>query len=303
MLGSKSQWARHSTYLPLTLTSHLGWSPHCAAAAAAAIELEGFTHCLAVPVIPTWTLNIRVWTVEEFNLNFGGCWSAWVQLKLHLITWVSYPLHTIAFITSLTKNYIPLHILHHLTHNYMHYICYMLLDVSHLITYDYMSYMILHTLTCHTITSNYMSYIQLHVITYKYMHYMELHDVTCFTSHLDYWYHMKLYVNIWFHILTYDFIVSIYDIIYYIIYIWKFGHKSVFLTNCFFFAFYSVCKTKQTDHCMNASGDSMNGCCTFDFDLELKKRSSLATSLDKNSYTFHWIPINEQIPMFFPLLT
>ena len=29
----------------------------------------------------------------------------------------------------------------------------------------------------------------------------------------------------------------------------------------FFFVFYSVCKTKQTDHCMNALGDSMNGCC------------------------------------------
>ena len=29
---------------------------------------------------------------------------------------------------------------------------------------------------------------------------------------------------------------------------------------------------------------------TFDFDLELKKRSSLATILDKNSYTFDWIP-------------
>ena len=29
----------------------------------------------------------------------------------------------------------------------------------------------------------------------------------------------------------------------------------------FFFVFYSVCKTKQTDHCMNAIGDSMNGCC------------------------------------------
>ena len=29
---------------------------------------------------------------------------------------------------------------------------------------------------------------------------------------------------------------------------------------------------------------------TFDFDLELKKRSSLATILDKNSYTFYWIP-------------
>ena len=27
----------------------------------------------------------------------------------------------------------------------------------------------------------------------------------------------------------------------------------------FFFVFYSVCKTKQTDHCMNAIGDSMNG--------------------------------------------
>ena len=29
---------------------------------------------------------------------------------------------------------------------------------------------------------------------------------------------------------------------------------------------------------------------TFDFDLELKKRSSVATILDKNSYTFNWIP-------------
>ena len=29
---------------------------------------------------------------------------------------------------------------------------------------------------------------------------------------------------------------------------------------------------------------------TFDFDLELKKRSSLATILDKNSYTSNWIP-------------
>ena len=29
---------------------------------------------------------------------------------------------------------------------------------------------------------------------------------------------------------------------------------------------------------------------TFDFDLELKKRSFLATILDKNSYTFNWIP-------------
>ena len=29
----------------------------------------------------------------------------------------------------------------------------------------------------------------------------------------------------------------------------------------------------------------------FDFDLELKKRSSLATILGKNSYTFDWIPI------------
>ena len=29
----------------------------------------------------------------------------------------------------------------------------------------------------------------------------------------------------------------------------------------------------------------------FDFDLELKERSSLATILDKNSYTFNWIPL------------
>ena len=29
----------------------------------------------------------------------------------------------------------------------------------------------------------------------------------------------------------------------------------------FFFVFYSVFKTKKTDHCMNASSDSMNGCC------------------------------------------
>ena len=29
---------------------------------------------------------------------------------------------------------------------------------------------------------------------------------------------------------------------------------------------------------------------TFDFDLELKKRSFLATILDKNSYTFNSIP-------------
>ena len=29
---------------------------------------------------------------------------------------------------------------------------------------------------------------------------------------------------------------------------------------------------------------------TFDFDLELKKRSSSATILDKNSCTFNWIP-------------
>ena len=30
---------------------------------------------------------------------------------------------------------------------------------------------------------------------------------------------------------------------------------------------------------------------TFDFDLESKKRSSLETILDKNSYTFNWIPL------------
>ena len=30
---------------------------------------------------------------------------------------------------------------------------------------------------------------------------------------------------------------------------------------CFFFVFYSVCKNKQTGHCMNATGDSKNGCC------------------------------------------
>ena len=29
---------------------------------------------------------------------------------------------------------------------------------------------------------------------------------------------------------------------------------------------------------------------TFDFYLELKKTSSVATILDKNSYTFKWIP-------------
>ena len=29
---------------------------------------------------------------------------------------------------------------------------------------------------------------------------------------------------------------------------------------------------------------------SFDFDLELKKRSSVATISDKNSYTFNWIP-------------
>ena len=33
---------------------------------------------------------------------------------------------------------------------------------------------------------------------------------------------------------------------------------------------------------------------TFDFDLELKKRSPLATILDKNSYTFDWIPKKTQ---------
>ena len=61
----------------------------------------------------------------------------------------------------------------------------------------------------------------------------------------------------------------------------------------FFIVFYSVCKTKQTDHCMNAIGDSMNGCAegTFDFDLELKKRSSLGTILDNNHYTLNWIPV------------
>ena len=30
---------------------------------------------------------------------------------------------------------------------------------------------------------------------------------------------------------------------------------------------------------------------TFYFDLILKKRSSLATILDQNSFTFNWIPI------------
>ena len=30
--------------------------------------------------------------------------------------------------------------------------------------------------------------------------------------------------------------------------------------------------------------------CKFNFDLELKKRSSVATILDQNSYTFNWIP-------------
>ena len=34
---------------------------------------------------------------------------------------------------------------------------------------------------------------------------------------------------------------------------------------------------------------------TFDFDLELKKRSSVATILGKNSYTFNWIPM-ESLP-------
>ena len=29
----------------------------------------------------------------------------------------------------------------------------------------------------------------------------------------------------------------------------------------FLFDFYSVCKTKQTDVCMNVIGDSMNVCC------------------------------------------
>ena len=29
---------------------------------------------------------------------------------------------------------------------------------------------------------------------------------------------------------------------------------------------------------------------TFDFDLKLKKRSFIETILDKNSYTFNWIP-------------
>ena len=32
----------------------------------------------------------------------------------------------------------------------------------------------------------------------------------------------------------------------------------------------------------------------FDFDLKSKKRSSLATIVDKNSYTVHWIPIVSQ---------
>ena len=55
----------------------------------------------------------------------------------------------------------------------------------------------------------------------------------------------------------------------------------------FFFVFYSVRKTKQKDHCMNAIGDSRMGAAegTFDFDLELKKISSLATILDRNSNT------------------
>ena len=29
----------------------------------------------------------------------------------------------------------------------------------------------------------------------------------------------------------------------------------------FFIVLYSACKPKLTDHCMNALGDSMNGCC------------------------------------------
>ena len=50
----------------------------------------------------------------------------------------------------------------------------------------------LHTLTAlQSITSNYMSYIQLHVITCKYMHYMVLHDFTWFT-----WNYKKLHVSL-----------------------------------------------------------------------------------------------------------
>ena len=41
---------------------------------------------------------------------------------------------------------------------------------------------------------------------------------------------------------------------------------------------------------------------TFDFDLELKKRSSLVTILDKNSYTFNWIPITAHIACYKPVL-
>ena len=41
---------------------------------------------------------------------------------------------------------------------------------------------------------------------------------------------------------------------------------------------------------------------TFDFDLEWKKRSSVATILDENSYTFNWIPPrhDKQAPLLAP---
>ena len=58
----------------------------------------------------------------------------------------------------------------------------------------------------------------------------------------------------------------------------------------FFFVFYSVCKTNrqifvwmQFVYLWMAEG-------TFDFDLGWKQRLSLATILDKISYTFNWNP-------------
>ena len=42
---------------------------------------------------------------------------------------------------------------------------------------------------------------------------------------------------------------------------------------------------------------------TFDFDLELKKRSSLATILDQNSYTFNWMPKQRKLVSISELLS
>ena len=158
--GSKSLRARYSrismcqaslsraTYLSLTLTldsSGPSGSPSSLPESRPLLQQPPVRLKVSLTAWQCWCFKFKLEHWRSSNLNFEGCWSVQFQsfthlhmfhvntwcymiyIKLHLITWVTSRSIPLLVITSVrkTNNYMQLHNLHHLTSNYMHYICYM----------------------------------------------------------------------------------------------------------------------------------------------------------------------------------